>query len=382
MHDNNASQAMRVTIICGAGMVSGKEIMALELGQGLRTTGHSVNYVATLWGDGKFRERLNLLKFPLRCMRLGFISATLTLDCLRMTGDQLLRVPGLWLDYRRFLSQARPEHIIHTNWQHVLALCPFLKIERDWLWLHECIPDQPQYRHVFRWLSRRLRGFVPVSNAVRNSLLTIGIPDEKIQVIHNGLSDPAEGLKSPLHTPGLRIGIAGQVGAWKGHQDLIEAFALLAGKHAQAELHVFGTGDYGFQHALKARVLQLELSQRVVWHGFVTDRREIYEQIDICVVPSRTPDPLPTTAIEAAFFGLPVVATNQGGLPEIINDSVTGFIVEAANPAALASRLDQLLSNANLRQQMGSATRLRAELHFSRDRFVAEFTRLLNGPVE
>lgn len=364
-------------------MVSGKEIMTLELGQGLRSLGHEVNYVTSLWGDGRFPERLDALKFVVHPMRLGFISATLTWGNLFMTADQLVRVPGLWLDYRKFLRLEQPNHIIHTNWQHLMLLRPFLKQERDWFWLHECIPDKPQYRKVFGRLSNRLRGFVTVSNAVRESLLQIGIPDEKIHVIHNGLADPAEGfgVMPQRESPRARIGIAGQVGAWKGHGDLMEAFALIAGKHPQAELHIFGTGDVGYTNELKRRIGQLELTQRIVWHGFIADRREIFGQIDICVVPSRSSDPLPTAAIEAAFFGLPVVATRQGGLPEIVEDSVTGYLVESGDHQAMANRLDELLKDGDLRQRMGGAARQHAENHFCRRRFVGEFIDVINSPV-
>lgn len=362
-------------------MVSGKEIMALELGQGLKSQGHEISYVTTLWGDGAFQTRLAELKMPTRRMRLGFISATLTWDCIRMTADQLVRVPGLWLDYRKFLREVQPKNIIHTNWHHLIMLWPFLKPERDWFWLHEVVPDTLQYRRVFGWLSRRLRGFVPVSHAVRESLLRIGIAGDKIHVIHNGLTDPAADLQTSTKTrTGLRIGIVGQVGPWKGHHDLLEAFALIAEKHPLTELHVFGTGDPGFVDELKRRAGQLELSSRLIWHGFVAERKEIYSHMDICVVPSRSADPLPTTAIEAAFFGLPVVATRRGGLPEIIDDLKTGFLVEAGDPQGLAARLDALLADDELRRRMGAAARQRAETHFNRERFVGEFIPLLKEP--
>lgn len=368
---------MRISIICGAGMLSGKEVMALELGRGLRDAGHTISYVTSLWGDGRFRSRLKELGFPMACMRIGFISATLTLECLRMTADQLIRVPGLWLDYRRFLRTQAPEHIFHTNWHHLLVLWPFLDSKRDWFWLHEVIPDKPQYRKVFGALARRLRGFVPVSNAVKDSLLRVGISKDKIQVIHNGLSDPvpSDGLPPKLWG-GVRIGIVGQVGPWKGHQDLLEAFALVARKHPTTELHIFGTGPSEFVTELTQRAEAMELGQRIVWHGFVAERSDIYGQIDICVVPSRVPDPLPTSAIEAAFFGLPVIASRSGGLPEILRHGVTGFLVEPGSSDELAVKLDELLGNAELRNVMGKAAWQHARTHFGLSRFVSEFEEL------
>ena len=370
---------MKAAIICGAGMISGKEIMALELGRGLRDAGNEISYVTSLWGDVKYRSRLQELKFNVTSMRIGFISATLTLECLRMTADQLLRVPGLWLDYRRFLRRETPDQIIHTNWHHLLILWPFLNPGRDWFWLHEMIPDKPQYRKVFGALSRRLRGFVPVSQAVKESLLRIGIPEDKIHVIHNGLADPVPVGGVPLKNwSGVHIGIAGQVAPWKGHQDLLEAFALIEARHPDSELHVFGDGSADFAAELKRLAEALKLSARLVWHGFVADRCKIYGQMDLCVVPSRTPDPLPTAAIEAAFFGLPVIASRMGGLPEIVQHQVTGFLVESGNPTELAERLDKLLGDSELRHRMGVAAAKHSRTHFNRDRFVAEFVSLIS----
>lgn len=167
--------------------------------------------------------------------------------------------------------------------------------------------------------------------------------------------------------------------AYKGHEDLVEAFARVAAKHPAAELHIFGRGQPAFEAELKRRVERLGIAARVVWRGYVPERVTIYQEADILVVPSRGVDALPGVAVEAAFFSLPVVATNRGGLPEIIEDGVTGFLVEAQKPEALAARLDQLLTSPTLRASMGAAARRRVETHFSRERFVTDITRLLNG---
>lgn len=369
---------MQIAIVCGAGVVFGKETIALELGEGLRASGLDVAYVTSLWGDGQFRKHLHRLGFPAHCMRLGFITVTLRLDCMWWTFDQLWRWPGLVLDYRRFLREVQPTHIIHTNWHHLLLLLPFLDTKRDVFWLHESVPDKPQYRRVFGWLARRLRCFVPVSYAVAETLRQIGIPEAKIQVIHNGYADPVpSGGGRPAHA-GVRVGIAGQMNAHKGHEDLVVAFAQVVGRHPAAELHIFGRGQQEFEDELKRQAERLGIAARVVWRGFVPERITIYQETDILVVPSRGVDALPGVAVEAAFFSLPVVATNRGGLPEIIEDGVTGFLVEAQKPEALAARLDQLLTSPALRASMGAAARRRAETHFSRERFVADITRLLN----
>ena len=371
---------MRTAIVCGGAPMGGKEMMALELGEGLASKACAVEFVTSRWSNGEFESRLQTLDLPASSVWFGFISATLRLDCLRMTAHQLSRWPHLLLGYRRFLRRVNPEKVIHTNWQSLLLILPFLKPERDIFWLHDVIPDKPQYRRVFNLFSKRLGLFVPVSNAVAESLLRIGISRDKIRVIHNGIVGPASAqICERRRSKNLCIGIVGRVGEWKGHSDLVEAFSQIVPRQPTAELHIFGPGSSEYVIKLKQRAEQLGIASRLFWHGFVSDKARIYSEIDVCVVPSRCADSLPTVAIEAAFFGLPVVATRRGGLPEIIDDGVTGYLVEAERPQELAQRLGELLQCVELREKMGAAAHLRARQHFSRERFVGEFLRVLGA---
>lgn len=369
---------MTTAIICGAGYISGKEIMALELGEGLRARGCKVVYVTSKWGNGDFNARLLSLELPFYRMRLGFISATMSLNYVWMTVDQMVRWPKLLYDYGRFLRREQPQRVIHTNWHHALLLWPYLKPERDLFWLHERVSDKPQYVRFFSALSDRVRCFVVVSKAVAESLRLLGLPENKIHVIHNGMSDPsliAPRVSSTSSEVG--IGIVGQVGEWKGHEDLLVAFTAIASCHLSARLHIFGSDKGEFADRLKQRAEALGVAQRVIWHGFISDRSRIYPLIDICVVPSRCEDPFPLVAIEGAFFGLPVVATRKGGLPEIVVNGVTGYVVEGGAPEQLSRRLHDLLASAELRSLMGTAARQRALRHFGRDRLIKDFLTLL-----
>lgn len=371
---------MKTAIVCGAGIVSGKEVMALELGEGLREKGCSVSYVTSLWGNGDFAARLRSHMFPFARMRIGFISATLTVDNLWMTADQMMRWPKLLYDYNQFLLRERPVYVIHTNWHHVLLLLPFLRQERDIFWLHEIVPSKPQYVRVFSALSHRIRCFVAVSNAVAQALHSIGIADTKIDVIHNGIRDPAPtgSMKAECRRR-LQIGIVGQVGSWKGHEDLLKAFAIIVRDYANAELCIFGAKEGEFVAHLERLAEELGVSAQLVWKGYVSERSAIYSTLDLCVVPTRVSEPFGLVAVEAAFFGLPVIATRKGGLPEIVMDGSTGYLVDAESPTQLAARLDELMQSPELRTTMGTAARQHALEHFSHSRFINDFLGVL-GP--
>ncbi len=159
-----------------------------------------------------------------------------------MTAEQLWRWPGLVAGYRATLRQERPDRVIHTNWHHLLLLGPLLR-RRDLYWVHDLFPAMPRYRRLVAWLQGRLEGFVCVSEAVAGCLRRLGAGDAAIQVIHNGIADPCAQPVDAPHSPGrFRVGIVGQVAAWKGHEDLLAAFLILRTAVPHAELHVFGTG--------------------------------------------------------------------------------------------------------------------------------------------
>src|SRR5207248_3406550 len=120
-------------------------------------------------------------------------------------------------------------------------------------------------------------------------------------------------------------------GAWKGHENLIEAFQTVIQRCPDAQLHIFGKGAAEFEAELRSRARNLGMQASVFWRGFVEDRDTIYSDLTLLVIPSRFEEPFGLTAVEASFHAVPVVAARRGGLPEIIEDGVTGFLFEAGN---------------------------------------------------
>jgi len=353
--------------------------MALELAKGLRDKGCEVEVVTSYWGDGEFGRRSRAAGFPTHIMRLGFISATMTFESLRMTAHQMIFWPGLLAKYYRFLKSVGPKKIIHTNWHHAFLLSPFLNRERDIYWVHEVLPDKPQYRNVFQLLARRVRCFVAVSKAVNESLCKLGIDRRMIKVIHNGIEDPVSDPAQLVRTEKESVvGIVGQIGAWKGHEDLLNAFQVVLRTKPTAQLHVFGRAASEYEAFLRAHAADLGIQRSIKWNGFIANQAEIYANLAVLVVPSRSPDPLPTSAIEAGFFEVPVVASRIGGLPEIIADGETGLLFESGNIDQLARHLTLLLTDCELRNKMGRKAREHTISLFKRDRFVREFCDVLS----
>lgn len=375
--------APSVLVVCGAGYVSGKEIMALELARGLVANGHRVTFVTSSWSDGDFQARLKSDGLNAAVLPIGFISATMTWPCIRMTAEQLLRWPGLLLGYAGLLRRERPSQVVHTNWHHLILLYPFLRPNRDSFWLHEVVPGSSRYGRLFRRLAQRLNCFICVSQAVGSSLLALDVEGEKVVVVPNGISDPAGEMslhhdEASLRRFGpLRVGIVGQVGRWKGHDDLLDAASLLAREGLDFRVEIIGGGDEQYRLELKERARRLGLEKFVQWRGVIRSKCDIYSGLDICVVPSRFAEPFGLAALEPAFFEIPVVATNRGGLPEIVVDRQTGLLVDAENPVQLAAALRELINDRDLRTALGRAGRRRAIGCFGIGRFAGKFSELL-----
>ena len=145
----------------------------------------------------------------------------------------------------------------------------------------------------------------------------------------------------------------------------------------KCELHIFGADSGSYAAYLRNLAHELNLSEKLTWHGFVSDRAQIYNKIDIGVVPSRFEEPFGLVAVEAAIAGLPCIATRKGGLPEIVQHQITGLLVGSNDPQNLAEALAKLVEDPELRRRMGAAAQQVAREKFSRERLVSGFADLV-----
>jgi glycosyltransferase involved in cell wall biosynthesis len=307
---------------------------------------------------------------------LGFLSLTLRRDPLRWTYGQLVRWPELLFGFYRIANKSSCRAIVHTNWHHCLLLLPLLNRQRDIYWLHEVPGSSRRYGFVFRAIARRVGRIVCVSQAVASRLFLHGVPDKSVVVIRNGIPF-AERSGGVGDGESLRLGIVGQIGAWKGHEDLLDALRLLRRDGIRPSLLIFGSGAPEYVATLQRRAAQLGIEPQIEWRGYVAEKSLIYPLIDVCIVPSRAAEPLATSAIEASGFGCPVICSSGGGLPEIVEDGKTGFVVEAERPEQLAGAIKVLARNRDLVKSMGAAAQTRARTEFSMQRFVNAFTQVL-----
>jgi glycosyltransferase involved in cell wall biosynthesis len=210
-----------------------------------------------------------------------------------------------------------------------------------------------------------------VAEAVRNEALRLGIAaPEKLEVIHNGI-DPSRWPADRRAAAGAEgrpctAIFVGRLDRQKDPQTLVEAWSRLPGPH---RLEVVGDGP--LRPALEAMVRRLDLQERVRLHGAQDDVARRLGNADLLVLPSRW-EGCPLVVIEAMMSGLPVVATDVGGVRELVVDGATGFLVSSGAPDALAAALGRLILDPALRVRMGTDGRARALERFTEARMLAQ----------
>ena len=200
-------------------------------------------------------------------------------------------------------------------------------------------------------------------------------PHSKQTLIYNGVelsslqsSPQTETLRADLNLDpdALLIGIVTRITPEKGIHTLIEATAKLKASPPVQLLVVGGPyfpKDAEYIDSLKVQAKKLGIADRVVFTGFLEDTDAMLSLLDVVLLASTIPEACPRTIIEAMAAGVPVIATPLGGSKELVTPE-TGILVPAEDADAFAGAITQLAEDADRREQLGKACRLRAEQLF------------------
>jgi glycosyltransferase involved in cell wall biosynthesis len=220
---------------------------------------------------------------------------------------------------------------------------------------------------------------VAISHVIQRLLVAGGVPSERVSVIHSAVgcadSAPQQDLRGALRLghAGPVIGTVATLNERKGHRFLFEAVGILKRRHPGIRLLVAGTGPLESQ--LKALADQKGLRDEILFLGFRSDIPQLLNTLDIFVLASLK-EGLGVSLLEAARSGLPLVATNVGGIPEIVRDGVTGRLVPPADSAAIADALDYMLQHPAEAAKLGKKARERITTDFSVAAMVARYREL------
>ncbi len=221
----------------------------------------------------------------------------------------------------------------------VLVLKNFL--ERTNIIFYSNIPPYARiwpFKFAIKRYLERLQRVICVSEFIQNEIKSILPLEKNIYVVHNGV----ELINSKLDPPHSikHIGVVARFEREKNVILAIKTFKFLTKKYGYLSLHLFGDGSK--RKSLEDFVRGNRI-KNVYFHGFVKNMDEIYSKIDLLVVPSKM-EALSLVIIEAMSKNIPVVASNVGGIPEIIKDGYNGFLAEP-NVKSFAVKITRIIEN-------------------------------------
>jgi L-malate glycosyltransferase len=293
--------------------------------------------------------------------------------------------PGHELDLKtawklgRVIRRVRPD-IVHAHDPHGVAMASMALSMLTTSPSPRLVASRRVDFHLKRnsfstWKYRQVDLFIASSEAIRQILLRDGIPAEQIATVHEGIDVerigrlPAVNLHAMFFLP-HKAPIVGNVAALvahKGQRHLINAVPLVLREEPDARFVILGEGPLRAQ--LEHQIKALHLEKHVILPGFRDDVLSCIKAFDVFVMSSET-EGLGTSLLDAMAAGKPAVGTDVGGIPEAIDDRVTGLIVPPNDPTSLAEAIVKLLKDETLRQRMGDAAVARARKLFSVEQMV------------
>ena len=345
-----------VQIVTRTDSIGGAQVHVRDLALGLIRDGHQVTVLAG--GTGPFAKELEAhnIRYQPLCHLVRPIRPLTDLRAL--------------IELRSALKSIGPDlvatHSSKAGWLGRLAArslnMPVVFTAHGWAFT-DGVPEKE--RRLFL-MAERLAGrladrIITVSEFDRSLALRYGVASEdKVVAVHNGVADVAEGLLARADCSPPHIIMVARFDEQKDHRTLLRALARLSELPWTLEL----VGDGGLRPHMEALAAQLGIADRVRFAGVSQAVAERLARAQLFVLISRW-EGFPLTILEAMRAGLPVVASDVGGVREAVVDGETGFLVPREDVDALAKRLRTLILDASLRRRMGG---------LGRQRFLQEFT--------
>jgi glycosyltransferase involved in cell wall biosynthesis len=352
---------VRILYLANSGQIGGGNRSLMMLWAGLRKRG--IDVLAVCPNSGPMVDACKKEQIPCEIVEYSQID--------------LRRPLSSWLSHqkwRRVLQALKPD-LIHVNdpygarsialaaWQaHLPVVChiQFPPSLDSISWLFRALP-KPNWFIINSWAVEREIG----------KQLKARCPESGQTVIYNAI-DLAEftSQKNAAHTT-PRVGIVANLLPVKGHTDFLCMARELNKREIEAEYWIIGEDIYktGFKNTLIQQAANLGIRTQVKFLGFCSNVAQVLGFLDI-IVSCSLQEPFGISLIEAMACQKPVVGTRVGGIPEVIEDGVTGFLVSPQAPIELADAVGRLVLDPELRKRMGEAGRRRVERLFSQNSHV------------
>lgn len=289
------------------------------------------------------------------------------------------------MDIRHYIERHGPFDVVHAHSSKAGALariaaagCGAARVYTPHAMRTMDPTLHPVVRQIYRMIEVSLArtacdAIIAVSEFERRHVIAQGVPADQVYVVANGIPQPPQvdraGVRASLGIASneMSIGFIGRLVPQKAPERFVAAIARLAERIPYRCMRGLVVGSGPLQKEVHAQAQQAGIEPKMIW---VTERPgpEVLPAFDVLVMPSRY-EGMPYVLLEALATGVPVVATDVGGVAETIEDRVTGFVVPQHEPDALVDRLVLLAANPTLRASMSEAA-FRKSLEMSLERMV------------
>jgi glycosyltransferase involved in cell wall biosynthesis len=350
-----------VYLITRADAVGGASIHVRDLARAFVERGDEVTVV--MGGEGPVSEQLAAAGVPVRSLR--YLARPLhPLNDIRALGE----VTGAMAELKPDLVST---HTAKAGWIGRAAArrlgIPAVYTPHGWSIGPRVSRGQGMlFGAAERVAARWCGAIVCVCEQERQLALAKGIaPAGKLVVIHNGVRDIDPGLAAHPERGPVRLCSVARFAAPKDHHTLLSALGRLGSETWELDL----VGDGPLLPEIRARAEALGLGQRIRFHGYVADPADVLGAAQVFVLASRS-EAFPRSILEAMRAGLPVAASNVGGVGEAVVDGSTGLLTPPGDAAGLAMAIGRLLGDAGLRRTMGAAGRAAYASRFRLERMI------------
>lgn len=289
-----------------------------------------------------------------------------------MPAKGFIKLPGYLLSLSRTITDFSAD-IVHSHHRFTTLAAQLLPFRR-----YKVIHTLHVEQFTRRW--NKFFGDITtaVSQGTKDHFVThFGVDPERIHVIHNGIDPLPSDIKARMidRSAGDTLAIVvGRLTEQKGHSVLLQAMALLPEEY-RSRFRVIFLGSGELRDEIEDTIAELGLAENVTLAGFVEDVYPYILASDFMVLPSRW-EGFGLVIVESFLCGKAVIGTNVGGIPEVIEDGVSGFVVPPEDPESLKRQIIDFMDSPKKVEAMGRAGRERVQEYFTIKRMISSYIRL------
>jgi len=363
----------RILALDHVGVLGGAELSLLDI-----VTALGDDVTVRLFADGPFRTALERIGAEVRVLDMGALGDVKKESRL----PSVAALAAAWRTAGDLAREAAPARVLYANSQKAffVAALATRRASKPVVWHLRDLLGPPHFsalntRVAVTLANWRAARVIANSHATANAFVAAGGRRDLVRVVHNGVSpapfdavsDVAARQLREQHSPGAGtvLAVFSRLHAWKGQQVALDALARLP---EDCHLWIVGAplfGEQAFDAALRATADRTGVASRVRFLGFRDDVPALMRAADIVVHASTLPEPFGRVIVEGMLAGKPVIATDAGGVREIVRDGTTGVLVPPGDAAAMAQAIMTLRADASHAAQIAHAGAAHARAEFS-----------------